>query len=157
MPDPSACSCGWPFPDVLKEKGKKAARLHISFFQPLRNWGLPGNVGVYATVLPAAVVCCAVCGGGWRRPRPAHGSGGCLHSRAQTLVSPGTDSKYTQVWLENKAAQADRAVDSDQSFGCHSTNPEFGSVASGQVTPTPNHPSAHFPPCPDLETCFCLF
>ena len=113
MPDPSACSCGWPFPDMLKEKGKKAAHLRISFFQPLRNWGLPGNVGVYATVLPAAVVCCAVCvcvGGGWRRPRPAHGSGGCLHSRARTLVSPGTDSKYTRVWLENKAAQADRAV-----------------------------------------------
>ena len=46
---------------MLKEKGKKAAHLRISFFQPLRNWGLPGNVGVYATVLPAAVVCCAVC------------------------------------------------------------------------------------------------
>ncbi|XP_027471394.2 A-kinase anchor protein 2 isoform X5 [Zalophus californianus] len=60
--------------------------------EPFRNWGLPGNVGVHATGLPAAVLCCAVWWG-WRRPCPAHGSGRCLHSRARTLVSSGTDSK----------------------------------------------------------------
>lgn len=63
---------------------------------------LPQHVGVHATTMHPAVLCCAVWG---------DGEGLALLMELEAVfVSSGTDSKYTLVWLESNAAQEDRVL-----------------------------------------------
>lgn len=96
---PGACGCGVPFPGGLNEGQESSLSPYLFLPAVSELGGLPQHVGVHATTIRSAVPY-----GGVEKTLPRS------WIWKMCLVSSGTDSKCTLVWLESRAAPEDRVL-----------------------------------------------